>query len=80
LPEPSTAVTVTLKAVPTMAVAGAVTEKLEGPAATLIELVAPVIIVLTMSVAVMVWLPTVLNVAEKVPWPPVSVELAGKAA
>jgi hypothetical protein len=73
-------VTVTLKAVPTMAIAGAVTEKREGPAATLIELVAPVIIFLTMSVAVMVWLPTVLNVAENVPWPPTSVELTGKAA
>ena len=40
----------------------------------------PVIEALTVSVAVMVWLPTVFNVAEKVPVPLVSVELAGSAA
>ena len=80
MPEPSMAVTVRLKAVPATTIAGAVTEKPDGPAATVIEVVAPVIFVLTMSVAVILWLPTVLNVAEKVPWPPTSVELTGKAA
>ena len=80
MPEPSMAVTVKLKAVPAMTIAGAVMEKPDGPAATVIEVVAPVIVVLTMSVAVILWLPTVLNVAENVPWPPASAELTGKAA
>ena len=80
MPEPSMALTVKLKAVPAMTIAGAVTEKPDGPAATVIALVVPVTVVLTMSVAVMVWFPTVLNVAENVPWPPASVELTGKTA
>jgi hypothetical protein len=47
---------------------------------TLIEFEVPVIEALTVSVAVMVLLPTVSKVAEKVPVPFVKVESAGSAA
>ncbi len=40
----------------------------------------PVMEAVTVSVAAMVWLPTVFSVAEKVPAPFVSVELAGSTA
>ena len=40
----------------------------------------PVIETVIVSVAVIVWLPTVFSVAEKVPVPFVSVELAGSTA
>jgi hypothetical protein len=40
----------------------------------------PVIETVTVSVAVIVWLPTVFSVAEKVPVPLASVELAGSTA
>ena len=42
--------------------------------------VVPVIVAVTVSLAVMVRLPTVLSVALKMPVPPVSAALAGKAA
>jgi len=40
----------------------------------------PAIEVVTVSVAVRVWLPVVCNVAEKIPMPSVSVAFAGSAA
>ena len=40
----------------------------------------PVIDEVTVSVAVMVWLPTVAKVTEKVPVPDVNVEFAGRVA
>ena len=46
----------------------------------MIEFDVPVIEAVTVSVAVIVWLPTVFNVAEKVPVPLVSVEFAGSTA
>jgi hypothetical protein len=46
----------------------------------LIEVEAPVIEAVTVSVAVMDWLPTVFSVAENVPVPFVSIELAGSTA
>ncbi len=46
----------------------------------MIELDVPVIEAATVSVAVMVWLPAVFSVAEKVPVPFVSVALAGSTA
>ncbi len=47
---------------------------------TWIEFEVPVIEARTVSVAVMVWLPTVFSVAGKVPVPFVSVVLAGRTA
>ncbi len=79
--EASRAVTIKLRAVPAVAVAGAVTEKWGAAAALiLIEFEVPMIEAVAVSVAVMVWLPIVLSVAEKVAVPFVSVELAGRAA
>jgi hypothetical protein len=80
LPELSIAVTVKLKDVPVVAEAGALTPKCIAPVATLIELLTPVSVALDVSVAVMVWLPGVLNVAENVPWPAESIALDGNKA
>jgi len=49
-------------------------------ALTVIVLLVPVMLVVTVSVAVIVWLPAVLSVALKVPVPLVSVLLAGRLA
>jgi hypothetical protein len=48
--------------------------------ATLIEFELPVIEAVRVSVAVIVWPPVVLSVAEKVPVPFVSVEFVGSTA
>ena len=48
--------------------------------ATSIEFELPVMEVVTVSVALMVWLPTVFSVAEKLPVPFVSIESGGKTA
>jgi len=72
---------VTLKAVPPVAEAGALTVKWVAVAAlTAIVLLVPVMDAVTVSVAVRVWLPAVLRVALKVPTPLVSVELPGSVA
>ena len=74
------AVTVKLNALPAVAVAGADTVKwVAGPVTTMGSLV-PVIDDVTVSVAVMVWLPLVFRVAEKLPVPFVKVDGGGKTA
>ena len=79
--EASSAVTVTLKALPAVAAPGADTLKwVAAPAVTLMEPLVPVMLPDTVSVAVIVLLPTVLSVALNVPLPLVSVELAGSTA
>ncbi len=79
--EASSAVTVKLRAVPAVAVAGAVMEKWDAaPPPTLIESEVPAMEAVTESVAVMVWPPIVFSVAEKVAVPFVRVELAGSVA
>jgi hypothetical protein len=50
------------------------------PTVTLIEFEVPLIEAVTVSVAVIVWPPTVFNVAENFPVPFASVELAGSIA
>jgi hypothetical protein len=66
----SSAVTVKLNAVPAVAVAGAETVKCVADAAlTAIADEIPVIEEFPVSVALMVWLPGVFSVAEKVPVP-----------
>ena len=70
-----------LNAVPAVALAGADTEKCVAAAAlTVIVLLVPVIEEVTVSVAVIVWLPAVSSVAEKLPVPLVSVASAGNTA
>ena len=77
----SSAVTVKLNAVPLVADAGADTEKwVAAPPDTVIVFDVPVIELVVVSVAVMVWLPAVLSVAENVPTPLVSVAFAGNTA
>ena len=67
-----------LNAEPAVALAGALTAKCVTAAAlTVIEFDVPVIDELTVSVAVIVWLPAVVSVAENVPEPLVRVESAG---
>ena len=74
----SSAVTTRLKAVPAVAVAGALTERcVAGGPLTLIEFELPEIEAVTVSVAVMVWFPMFRSVAENVPVPFFSVELLG---
>jgi hypothetical protein len=51
-----------------------------APEITPIAFDVPVIVAVTVSVAVTVWLPTVLNVTEKIPVPLVSVVFAGSTA
>jgi hypothetical protein len=66
--EASRAVTVTLKADPDVALDGALTVKwVAAPAATEMVPEVPVMLDVTVSVAVTVWLPAVLSVAENVP-------------
>jgi hypothetical protein len=78
---PSSAVTVTLVAVPTGAVPGMDTEKcVANPDPTVIDPDVPVIVPVTVSVAVIVSLPIVFNVTWKLPDPFVSVEFAGNTA
>ena len=77
----SNAVTVTLKALPAVALAGADTTKW-GAAATETAIVpeVPATDPFVVSVAVMVWFPAVRRVAEKLPAPLASVESAGSEA
>ena len=73
--------TVTLKALPAVALAGPATTKCVAVAAvTLIALLVTVIALFPLSVAVIVWLPEVVSVALKVPVPLVNVLFAGKTA
>src|SRR5437763_261190 len=73
----SWAVTVNVKPVPAVAEAGAATVKCVAAAAlTRIVLLVPVIELLLVSVAVIVWLPAVLSVALNVPVPLLSGLLA----
>ena len=77
----SRAVTVKLKAVPAVALLGALTVKCVAAAAlTAMVLLVPVMLLVTVSVAVIVWLPAVTSVALNVLVPLVSVLLAGKVA
>ena len=77
----SRAVTVTLKALPAVALAGVVTPKCVAAAAvTAIELLVPVTEALPVSVPVMVRLPAVLRVALKVPAPLVKMLSSGSVA
>ena len=77
----SCAVTVKLKALPAIAVGGALTAKCVAAAGlTVIPLCVPVMEMVTVSVAVRLRLPTVFKVALKVPVPLLSVEFAGRAA
>ena len=77
----SRAVTVKLKAVPAVAEEGAETEKwVAAPALTAMLPEVPVMEEFPVSVAVMVWLAAIFNVALKVPVPPVNVEFAGSTA
>src|SRR3974390_3348712 len=79
--EASSAVTVNGNAEPAVAVAGALTEKcVAAPADTAIAAELPVIDDVAVSVAVIVWLPAVFNVAVKVPTPLVRVAFAGRTA
>jgi hypothetical protein len=72
---------VKLKAVPAVALEGALTLKCVAVAAlTVIVPVVPVMEVVTVSVAVSVWLLAVFNVALKLPVPFVSVLFAGNTA
>jgi hypothetical protein len=69
---------VKVNALPAVALAGALTAKCVAEAAlTAIELDVPVMDEVTVSVAVIVWLPSVTRAALKVPTPLVSVESAG---
>src|SRR5664279_2200915 len=75
------AVTVNENAVPPFAVAGAETPRCVAPAdATTMAALVPVMAALTVSVAVMVWLPAVVSVAGNVATPLVSVASAGSVA
>ena len=66
------AVTVSVKALPAVAVAGALTTKWVAAAAlTVMVSLVPVIELVAVSVAVIVWLPAVLSVALNV-WTPLS--------
>ena len=68
-----------MNAVPAVALDGALTVKCVAAAAlTAMLFDVPVIEDVNVSVAVIVWLPAVFNVAEKVPVPLVSVEFAGR--
>jgi hypothetical protein len=79
--EASNAVTVTLKAVPAVSGVAAVTLKCVAvPVLTTIAPEVPVIDEVTVSVAVMVWLPAVFSVAVNVLVPLVSVLFAGSVA
>ena len=73
--------TVKLNAVPTIALAGADTEKcVAGGGGATVMVAEPVMLAVTVSVAVTVWLGAVLRVMENVPPPLVNWELPGKTA
>ncbi len=77
----SCAVTVRVNCTPGEMPPGAETASLAtaaGPTVILPEV--PVIVLVTVSVAVIVRVPAVFSVALKVPWPLVSVEFAGRTA
>ena len=77
----SKAVTVKLKAAPTVALLGALTLKCVAAAAlTAMALLVPVSEPIVVSVTLILSLPAVFNVALKVPVPLVSVLLAGRTA
>ena len=70
-----------LNGAPAVAEAGAARLKWVAFAAPiLMELLVPVIDMVTVSVAVIVWLPAVFNVALKLPTPLLNVLLAGRTA
>lgn len=76
--EPSSAFTVILNEAPAAVLFTAVIESnVAAPALTVIELEVPVSVPL---VAVMVWLPAVFRVTEKVPVPFVNIEPGGNTA
>jgi hypothetical protein len=80
-PAASSAVTVTLNGNPVSDEDGAVTVKwVAAPGATAIAPLVPVMLDVTVSVAVIVLLPAVLSVAEKVPTPLVRVASDGSTA
>jgi len=75
------AVTVMLRGTPAVPVPGALTEKwVVALVATATALDMPVMVPVTVSVAVMVWVPGVCKVTESVAVPAVSVVLAGRVA
>jgi hypothetical protein len=78
----SSAVTVTLIGAPAIAVDGALTKKCVDVSVskTVIGSESPVMLGVTVSVAVIVWEPTEFNVAENVPVPFMSMPYGGKEA
>ena len=77
----SRAVTVKLKETPAVTVAGALMAKCVAvPGLTVIAEDDPVIVAVTVSVAVIVWLAAVFSVEAKVPVPWLRVALAGSTA
>ena len=77
----SIATTLTLVATPTVANPGIVTKKwVASPEPTVIELDVPVIVEVTVSVAVTVWVPSVFSVTWNPPDPVVNVAFAGRTA
>ena len=78
LPYWSLSVTVTLKACPAFALPGASSTRLAAFAARTVRVTVPVIVAVTLSVPVIVCEPALMSVAEKAPWPFVSVESAGR--
>ena len=80
--EASSAVTVKLKAVPAVTVAGADTEKwlAPEPPLTVIDVEVPLIEAVIVSVAVIVWSSAVFRVTEKDLVPFTSIESAGSMA
>lgn len=83
MPKVSKALTVAEKAMPVVSAVAACTEIVfGGPGLTAIGFELPAMEAVTVSVAVIVWLPlpTLFSVTEKVPAPFVSVEFAGSTA
>src|SRR5713226_4842334 len=82
LPNESLAVTVKVPAIPAVTDDGkpATMNVLAAAGLTVIPICAPVMLEDTVSVAVRDWAPAVFKVALNEPVPPVSVELAGRAA
>jgi hypothetical protein len=77
----SSAVTLTLIAVPAVATPGAETTKCVAiPDETVTVFEVPVIVAVTVSVPVIVWLPSVFKVTESVLVPLISVTFAGRIA
>ena len=76
-PNRSFRVTVTLNGWFTTALSGTLRLRLEAASGVIRTLRLPATEAVPLSVALMVWTPAVSSVAEKVPWPFVSVESAG---